>query len=196
MQAAQDLLRRKIAIRDKPEKEPLPDKRVAPTLGDEPTLDEPQFEAEESDESETDVSYDAATKSLYYHLVLRDDDPAPFADARLDFGDKLKEATNLGGLSPTTSASAEIDPQNVTLDVTFGVLLEDGIPEPADRFFLQVRDNGPELQADANVSANIELAGRLGFLEIAVAGDGAENTANPSTASPTWARARRAKGRN
>ena len=41
--------------REKPEKESLPDKRVAPTLGEEPAKDEPQVEPEADELPAADV---------------------------------------------------------------------------------------------------------------------------------------------
>ncbi len=140
------------------------------------------------------LNYDPATKSLSYHIV-KTSNPAPVSGG-LDFGDQISTTTRLIGLSEDSGASVSIDPNNIGLDVTFGAIL---VTNPAaitpgdeaafptgeeDRFFIKVRP-GPgqyELQADALVTATVSLAGRIGFLDVTVAGDGAQNTTQPGTA--------------
>ncbi len=125
-------------------------------------------------------AYDSATQSLTYHLV-KQWNPDPY-DARLDFGDKLKAATHLSGLSQTNTASASFDPQDVVLDIVFGVILADGIDNPANRFFIQVPSGGHIFTADVNASAEIALKGQVGFVQVSVQGDAAQNTVNPAAA--------------
>ena len=140
------------------------------------------------------INYNAATKSLSYHIV-KNSDPA-LVSGRLDFGDQISSTTHLIGLGEDSGASVSLDPQNIGLDLTLGVIL---VSDPAaitpgdegtfptgeeDRFFIKVR-NGPgeyEFQADALVTATVALKGRIGFLDVSVAGDGTQNTANPGVA--------------
>ena len=147
------------------------------------------------DDAPANFNYDAATSSLTYRLIKTFD--PPISDSlKLDFGNQLRAATNLIGLSPSGGASASIDPSNIQLDVTFGILLGDlaTIPggRPTDRFFIKVRSGADEYEfrADATFSANIALAGRLGFLEISAVGDA---SANPSGTAFTIAKVNPAK---
>jgi Ca2+-binding RTX toxin-like protein len=126
--------------------------------------------------------YDPATEVLTYHLKLNNVNPVPITGT-LNFGDRLRTATNLIGLSPDSGASVIVDAGDVDLDVTFGIWLADNITATlpgatlADRFFLIV-DNTPgqyEFSADADVTANVLLKGRVGFLGVQASGDAAAN---------------------
>jgi Ca2+-binding RTX toxin-like protein len=133
------------------------------------------------DSGQTSLAYSSENKSLSYHLV-KTFDPPPLAQGQLDFGDQLKEVTNMGGLTSTSQFSASIDPKEIKLDVTFGILLSDEITDTDQRFYLAVQPAAPEFQADADISATVDLKGTLGFLEVAVQGKKEENTADTSTA--------------
>ncbi|HEY0606628.1 MAG TPA: calcium-binding protein, partial [Herpetosiphonaceae bacterium] len=128
------------------------------------------------DGSSDNIKYDKATKTLTYRLK-KTFDPAKI-DGQLDFGDQLRSETNLVGLSPDSGASVEIDPSNVELDITFGVILvgdvnkivENG--DIADRFFIKVRsgENEHEFRADTTVKATVKLKGQIGPIEVTAQG--------------------------
>ena len=134
------------------------------------------------DPTETSTTYDPATKSLAYHLYASFDVPAPLG-AELDFGDRLKAATGLSGLAATARPSATVAPYDIALNLTYGVILVENLaditpededpPEDLDRFFVQVDPDpdGHELQADANIAADIRLSGRVGLLTVDVQED-------------------------
>ena len=136
-----------------------------------------------------DIGYDPNLYSLTYHLV-KNSNPDLIA-ANPDFGSQLRPDTNLVGLSPKSEDSATIDITNVALDITFGVILVDDIGDitpddedssEMDRFFIQV-GNGEEFKVDdAVISADVDLEGRLGFLEVSATGSAEANTANSMTA--------------
>ncbi len=131
------------------------------------------------DPTGTSISYDPATRSLAYHLFATVD--PDFVEAELDFGDRLKAATGLAGLAATANASATVDPHDVTLDLTYGVILVHELaditpadadpPEDLDRFFVQVNPSpdGHELQAMADITAGVDLTGNIGFLSVSAA---------------------------
>jgi Ca2+-binding RTX toxin-like protein len=132
------------------------------------------------DADPTNLHYDPDASSLTYRLVITRD-VAPITGT-LNFGSQISSTTGLVGLSPTGNAAVRIDPQDVGLDITFGVILVDDEnkidPSEAisrtvsDRFFFKVR-NGPgehEFKASATVTTSVKLAGRLGFLEVAAEG--------------------------
>ncbi|HEX6290153.1 MAG TPA: calcium-binding protein [Herpetosiphonaceae bacterium] len=122
------------------------------------------------------LKYDRATKTLTYRLK-KSFDPKKI-EGKLDFGDQLRSQTNLIGLSPDSGASVEIDPSNVELDVTFGVILvadvnkivENG--DVADRFFIKVRSGAGEheFRADTTVKATVKLRGQIGPIEVTAEG--------------------------
>ena len=60
--------------REAPEKQPVPDKRLAPTLGDEPAADEPQIELETEDASAAEVEEQLPQqhKIVTLRIVARD----------------------------------------------------------------------------------------------------------------------------
>ncbi len=129
------------------------------------------------------VAYDVDTTALTYHLTKSFD--APTKTLQLNFGDQLRTATNLIGLSPSSGASASIYPSQLTLDLTFGVLLDPDVSHipggtTADRFFIKVRSGAGEYELSANtsVSANVALEGRLGFLKIKAVGDAGANSSD------------------
>jgi Ca2+-binding RTX toxin-like protein len=147
--------------------------RLAQLAGFDPTAVEP--------------AYDEARKALTFHLVRTfdplggnqalDPDGLGHVETRPDFGDQLIGASGLAGLRPTGGSSATIDPGAATLDVTFGVLLEDSLPIE-DRFFAAVRPGAGEHEfalEDAVVDATVELVGRIGMVEVSVVGDASQN---------------------
>ena len=126
-----------------------------------------------------DINYDPATTALTFRLQKTITANA-LPDATLDFGDQLKEGSNLSGLLPTATAGASVTPQDIALDVTFGILLADGLVTD-ERFFLQVTDGEHEFEAGVSATANVELSGRLGFVEVTASGDGGQNPDPDST---------------
>jgi Ca2+-binding RTX toxin-like protein len=110
--------------------------------------------------------------------------------ANLDFGSRLSTTTSLVGLGAASGISATLDPKDIEFDVTFGAILVPDINAVApggsqvDRFFLKVRSgaNEHELLADIDVSTDVKLLGRLGFLGVALEGKASANTANPNAA--------------
>ncbi len=60
--------------RDKPEQESLPDQRVAPTLGDEPALEEPSIEIDADDSADDDIEEPVPEqqKIVTLRIVARD----------------------------------------------------------------------------------------------------------------------------
>lgn len=121
-----------------------------------------------------DINYDPATTALTFHLS-RTLTPEPLAGS-LDFGNQMKKQTSLAGLTATGSASATIIPEEVALDVTFGILLADGLAIE-DRFFLQTPEDEPEFRAGATVSATVDLTGLIGFVGVTAVGDAGQNPA-------------------
>jgi Ca2+-binding RTX toxin-like protein len=128
------------------------------------------------DETLAVPSYDPETHTLSYRLQKSMDPVA--VNGTLNFGSQLQAATNLTGLGPGEGADVKIDPSNVTLDVTFGIILVDELDDIlpganfTDRFFLRVDPDEPEFQADASLIVNnVALEGRLGFLEVEAVGD-------------------------
>lgn len=122
--------------------------------------------------SSEDVRFDSATRALTYRLrASRNPVPLP---GQLAFGDLLEADTGLTQLQPGATATAVIDPRDVTFDLTFGVLLGDlpdgTSPTSIDRFFVLTDDDPsrPEFSADAAIAATIDLTGRLGPLEVQV----------------------------
>ncbi|HYF66145.1 MAG TPA: hypothetical protein VD886_25175, partial [Herpetosiphonaceae bacterium] len=127
------------------------------------------------------VSYDAATTALTFNLSKSF--TAPSEDIDLNFGDQLRDATNLIGLSEGSGASASVGPSDLQFDVTFGAVLDPDFDEDlADRFFIKVGTGADEyeLSASTAVAANLDLEGRLGFLKVQASGDA---SANPDDAS-------------
>jgi Ca2+-binding RTX toxin-like protein len=137
------------------------------------------------DTSSGNLQYDATTSALTYRLRKMDFDPAQFS-AQLDFGDQLQDAAGLIGLNPDVEAGAgaTIDASGIDFDVTLGFLLVENLsqitaPEAtgdvSDRFFIKTEGSGPELEVgDASFTANLQLDGQIGPLEIAVQGAAGE----------------------
>lgn len=147
-----------------------------------------------------EVQYDEDTRALTFRLRRTFDPPAtppmpsdPADPDRskattFDFGDQLKDATKIAGLNPSGTATATVDPGEVTLDLTFGVILVPDVadidpadnseptspPGDVDRFFLQVDTDPADHELaydDASVAVDdFALAGKLGYLEVAAAG--------------------------
>ena len=102
--------------------------------------------------------------------------------AELDFGTRLQEDTHLTAL--TSKDSATVASAAVSLNLTFGVILEDNpqaivttnprctapdLPSCLEnRFYIKTDPNRPELGASAEVTHNLDLDGMLGFLEVTV----------------------------
>ena len=143
------------------------------------------------DEGVLAPAYDPATHSLTYRLqkTLEGNELPPVA-ATFDFGDQLKGKTGLIGLNPTATAIVAIDGSALAFDVTFGAILvadvNDIVPggSVADRFFMKVRSGADEheFSADASVKVNnVELGGKLAFLEVKATGDGSAPGVPPGT---------------
>jgi Ca2+-binding RTX toxin-like protein len=126
-------------------------------------------------------AYDPDTHSLTYRLqkTLKGNELPPVA-ATFDFGDQLKGKTGLIGLNPAATASVAIDGSALAFDVTFGAILVADVNDivtggsVADRFFMKVRSGAGEheFSADASVNVtNVELGGKLAFLEVKATGD-------------------------
>ncbi len=126
--------------------------------------------------------YDADAHTLTYHLVrnLNQVDKK----VALDFGDKITNTTGIIGLSSPITPTIDIAVKNITLDVTFGIILTDtnhiaANGDATDRFYLSVRNgsNEHELTADAVLNLNtgdenqVALEGRLAFLKVSATGD-------------------------
>ena len=141
----------------------------------------------------SELDYDCETSSLTVRLIAFFD-PEPFAEeVELDFFDRLQSVANLANLGATAAASASVDPKDMVLDLTFGVILvediaditpEENPPEEFDRFFIKPRtgENEHEFQASADIQATIDLTGVVGFLGVTVVGDGAANLVTPGVA--------------
>ena len=154
-----------------------------------------------------ELAYDPATRALTFRLrrawTAAQTGAIPAtgqAATTFDFGDRLKDASKLIGLSPTGAASVSVDPGAVVLDLTFGVILVPDFlditpadnananditypPGQTDRFFVKVNPTEPELKfADANITATVNLEGTVGFVKVAAAGDAtAPNPATPGS---------------
>jgi Ca2+-binding RTX toxin-like protein len=145
-----------------------------------------------------EVQYQESTRALTFRL-RRTFNPGPTppmpsdpADPNreratsFDFGDQLKSVTKIAGLNPSGNATVTLDAGQVTLDLTFGVILVPNVadidpadngdpllpPGEVDRFFLQVNPTDPELAYDdATVAvSNFGLAGKVGYLEVTAEG--------------------------
>jgi Ca2+-binding RTX toxin-like protein len=137
--------------------------------------------------AESNIQYDQTNDALTFHLTKSGIDPAPFQGA-FDFGDQLKAATNIVGLTPTATADASIDVSGVAVDVTFGIILVGDTaditptagtaPSLADRFFIKVNNGSGAHEVTVNdltATLNAELRGKIGFLEVAAHGSAAES---------------------
>jgi len=151
---------------------------------------------------DTKLSYSTDTRSLTLRVAGTADPPA--ANIKVDFGDRLRNATNLTGLerliqnaNPDLDADGSVNASGLAFDLSFGVVLvpnladitpgptgddpnstKDDNVEPLDRFFVKV-DNAtdkPELKLqDLTLGANVNLKGKVGFLEVSAAGSDAAN---------------------
>ena len=143
------------------------------------------------------LAYDPATAALTYDLSFTHT-PAPLTKSLpFDFGDQLKEKTNLFGLSPDNGATATLTPSDVAVNLKFGALLVDDVetiepddnsdpdfaPNLADRFFLAVGSGDEVSLGNLDVNATVKLKGRVGFLEVGVEG---KATANPDDATKAF----------
>ncbi|MDQ1438616.1 MAG: hypothetical protein QOK43_2245 [Acidimicrobiaceae bacterium] len=141
------------------------------------------------------VHYEEADRALVFHLRKTfDPGQTPHTDpgdtqghtVTFDIGDQL-QAMGIKGLSPGSTANVQIDTGQVTLDLNFGVLLvpqatditpaDNGDaaapPGEVDRFFLKVNPSAAELSyQDAAITANLDVKGAIGYLEVAATGDG------------------------
>lgn len=149
------------------------------------------------------LAFNPTTRALTFRLVQEDYDFDPVT-VGVDFGDKLRGATNLGGLESdlTAHTGAELTAEDLEFDLTFGVILlpnladitpgatgdnpsstVDDAPELLDRFFVKSDATEPELalgSLDADVT--VDLSGRIGFLEVEAAGDATQNPAGGADA--------------
>ena len=124
-----------------------------------------------------DLAYDPVTWALTYHITAEFDASAT-TTARLDFGSRLLDDTRMRGLSATDEGGGEFRPRDISVDVTFGVLLVDDValinpgdnaeflPNIEDRFFIGVDPSSPEFTANVDVVANLAMAGRIGFVDV------------------------------
>lgn len=136
------------------------------------------------DSAGTSVAYDPASTALTFTLkrTVAGGAAEPVA---LDFADRFKDASGLIGLAPGSGASATVQATGAVVELTLGVLLapQSDVPEaqPAedadtestflDRFFVQAGPGGRVLSVDdLVVAANLDLKGRLGFLDVTAGG--------------------------
>jgi hypothetical protein len=126
------------------------------------------------------LEFDSVTASLAYSITM-DWDPDP-TDTELVFGDQLRQAANLAGLTAGSGADASFDVDGAHLAATFGVILVDDYaditpldaeePRADDRFFMVVDPDAPEFEADTvTTTVSVDLTGRIGYLEVGVEGD-------------------------
>lgn len=94
--------------------------------------------------------------------------PGPQSTGTLDFGDQLTR-TGLAEVTGTTKAT--IDP-SLAVNLGLGIDLRKDLAF-ADRFFLQLNGAGPELSADAKVTADAQLKATLSLLGVDLADDNA-----------------------
>ncbi len=111
-----------------------------------------------------------------------------------DFGDRLEHESGLIGLKVTDTAKVGIAASGITVDMTLGLLLVEGVedigkgqacPDPTvaagnscprndmDRVFVQVNPTGAEIEVE-NATFTAEapgIEGRLGFLGVTATGD-------------------------
>ena len=135
------------------------------------------------------VTYDPTTRSLTYGLSALGDGPA--TPAQLDFGSFFVDDTRLRGLSSTPLGGATVTQIDVSLAATFGVILVDDVaditplgaddPNIEDRFFIGVGP-GPELAADAEIVATLDMEGLVGYVGVNV--DGGLSTYSAGRLSP------------
>ena len=107
-------------------------------------------------------------------------------DATIDAGNSLVADTGLTGLSAGASAAASYSLSGISAGLTLGLIVTDDVttinpgdngvgveaPGPLDRFFLADVDSIIEV-TDVDVSANLDMVGRLGFLEVGAMVNGA-----------------------
>lgn len=152
-----------------------------------------------------ELAYDAATRALTFRLrrTWADSATAPIAGqtaTTFDFGDRLKSVAKLGGLNQASGATVSVNPGQVVLDLTFGMILVPDFlditpadnavttdinypPGQTDRFFVKVNPAEPELKfADAAITANVALEGQIGYLKVAAVG--ASDAPNPANDDP------------
>ena len=152
------------------------------------------------------LTYATSTRALTLRVTGTADPPAK--GIRVDFGDKLRNATNLAGLErEVTNPNADldfdgsVDASGLGFDLSFGVILvpnladitpaahgddpgtdvpstKDDNVEALDRFFVQVDNSTDEHELSLNslsLGANVDLTGKVGFLEVSAAGSDAAN---------------------
>ena len=105
-------------------------------------------------------------------------------DATINAGNSLVAQTGITGLSAGSSASANYSLSGITAGVTLGLIVTDdetdiqsanddiNPPGPLDRFFLSGVDSLIQVD-DVAVGGNIDMVGRLGFLEVTAGVTGA-----------------------
>ena len=114
-------------------------------------------------------------------------------DATINAGNTLVAATGITGLAAGASASASYSLSDISAGVTLGLIVTDDVesiqpadnatnpPGPLDRFFLTDLDSLIEV-GDVAVGGDIDMVGRLGFLEVSANVDGTLTSPGPDPA--------------
>ena len=123
-----------------------------------------------------DVAFDPNTYALTYHLH-KTLDPV-VQTAPLNVGSQLQQSTGLAGLSGVGNAAAEFRMHEAAFDIVLGAVLAPGVEAVGDRFFLSTQAGVPVLQANVEVTATLQLAGKIGFVEVSVTGDASQNSSS------------------
>ena len=118
-----------------------------------------------------DLSYDAPSDALTFNLSFAADYMPPPAIVALN--DQLAAVGLKGLVTLNGSTGVEFD-ASYTIDITFGIDLSESAPGTplTERLFIDTA--GTEVIGDATVCADVDLAGTLGFLELALADDNAD----------------------
>ena len=135
------------------------------------------------DGADPDFDYDADTQSFRFPFEFTaatggPDDPVIEREATINAGNSLVADTGITGLSAAASASANYSLSDISAGVTLGLIVAEDIttinpddngtspPGPLDRFFVSGVDSILEV-GDVEVGGDLDMVGRLGFLEIA-----------------------------
>ena len=129
-----------------------------------------------------DFGYDGAAEAFTFPFDFAVAGPIA-RDATINAGNTLVADTGITGLSAGTTASANYSLSDISAGVTLGLIVTDDVtainpadnavnpPGPLDRFFLTDVDSLIEV-GDVAVGGNLDMVGRLGFLEVAASVDG------------------------
>jgi Ca2+-binding RTX toxin-like protein len=124
-----------------------------------------------------DFDYDGLTEAFTFPFRFEVDGPIT-RDATINAGNSLVAATGITGLAAGATASADYTLSDISAGVTLGLIVTDDVetinvddnltnpPGPLDRFFLTDLDSLIEV-GNVEVGGDLDMVGRLGFLEIA-----------------------------